>query len=158
MERLHDFLSLVSPGVVTEGALRRLDEYDVHGAIRSLTTTESARFLRENQDAIDGLDIPLFQITGSTTAMEVPYFQVADTLSLNKYDANNDMQLTQNQAKCHYPMGVDLAMLHGHHWDLSYPPFPRHLRLASPNLDHPIPRESIVSTNFKFAAELGLID
>ena len=79
-------------------------------------------------------------------------------MSLNKYDSNNDMQLTQSQARLDNPMSTDLAMLHGHHWDISYSQFPKLMRLGSPNLDHPFPKEAAAVAIFKFATELGLID
>ena len=77
---------------------------------------------------------------------------------LNKYDANNDMQVTQNGAKIITPMATDLAMLHGHHWDLSYSPFPKNMRFGSAHLEHPFPKEAAATAMIKFAFELGLID
>jgi hypothetical protein len=77
---------------------------------------------------------------------------------LNKYDANNDMQVVQKHSKLSMPMATDLAMLHGHHWDVSYGPFPPRMRFGSPNLDHPFPKEAALSAMFRFAIELGLID
>ncbi|MGK0290699.1 MAG: hypothetical protein ACI86H_002158 [bacterium] len=138
--------------------MRRLEEFDVKGAIRDLTTWKREEFIEENKETLDSLGIPFFNITGATTALEVPYFQMKDYIDLAKYDGNNDMQLTQAQAKLPISMATDLAMLHGHHWDLSYGPFPRSQRLLSPNLDHAFPRLSAMITIFKFAAELGLID
>jgi hypothetical protein len=107
---------------------------------------------------LDDLNIPIINITAATTALEVPTFQMADCLNLTRYDGNNDMQVTQEQAKLKIPMAAHAAMLHGHHWDISYPPFPRAMRMTSPNLDHPFPRKAAIIAIFKLLAELGLID
>ncbi len=152
------FPRIISPFVNTQDRLRRLDEYDVEAAILGLTTYKSQEYLDKNGPRIDALDIPIFNIAGATVISEVPSFQILDTLKLNKYDVNNDMQLTQEQAKVPLPMATDLAMLHGNHWDLSYGQFPRHCRMASPNLDHPFPKKAAVVAIIKFAAELGLMD
>jgi len=156
--QLNAFLKLISPAIVTEGKLRRFDEYDIKDGVRSLTTTARGDFLREHKQSIDDANIPIFCVTTATTLMEVPTFQMQDALNLNKYDANNDMQLTQAQAKLDIPMATHLAMLHGHHWDISYPPFPIGRRLGSPNLDHPFPRKAAIQAIFRFSSELGLMD
>ena len=80
------------------------------------------------------------------------------TMEVNRYDSNNDMQLTQAQAKLNVPMASDLAMLRAHHWDMSYDAFPRLMRLGSPNLDHPFPKEAAVKAMIMLAIELGLIN
>lgn len=154
---LNAFLAMVSPGVVRQGPLRRLEEYAIVEGIGSLTTHEREAFLREQGALLDSLDIPFFNITASTSLFEVPTFQMADWLSLSKACPDNDMQVTQAQAKLDLPMATHLAMLHGHHWDVSYPPFPRAMRLATPNLDHPFPREAAVVAILQLCAELGLV-
>jgi hypothetical protein len=158
IERLHDFLALVSAGSVQKGSLRRLDEYDIKDALRELSTHTRSAFNKQHKEMLDAMNIPFFTITAATTLLEVPTFQMADYLNLSKYDGNNDMQLTQNQAKLDLPMATHIAMLHGHHWDISYPPYPRAVRMTSPNLDHPFPRKAAAVAIFKFAAELGLMD
>ena len=157
-ERLHDFIALLSAGAVQRGPMRRLQEYDIKGALLDLSTYTREAFIAEHKETLDAMNIPIFTITAATTLLEVPTFQMADNLNLSKYDGNNDMQLTQAQAKLDMPMATHLAMLHGHHWDISYPPFPRAVRMTSPNLDHPFPRKAAAVAIFKFAAELGLID
>ena len=127
--RLHDFISVLSAGATQKGSLRRLKEYDIKEAMLSLTTHQRNAFNERCQETLDQMNIPIFNITSATTLMEVPTYQMADTLTLNKYDGNNDMQLTQEQAKLRHPMSTHIAMLHGHHWDISYPPFPRAVRL-----------------------------
>jgi hypothetical protein len=80
-------------------------------------------FIRANKDVMSKWTFPIFQITGATTVMDVPFFQVTSlnrypvlfchfvgmrglffqaqgTLALNMYDANNDMQLTQVLSWC----------------------------------------------------------
>ena len=159
VSKLNTILKMVSPTVVTEGTLRRLEEYDIKGAMLDLTTKVRYGFLEDNKEIIDKLNIPIFSFSGATSIMEVPHFQMNDTRKLNKYDSNNDMQLTQQQAKMDcLEMATHLATLHGHHWDLSYDPFPIKKRLGSPNLDHLFPKDAAIITHFKFLAELGLIN
>jgi len=55
------------------------------------------------------------------------------------------------------PMSTHVATLHGHHWDIAYPPFPRKMRMTTPNLDHPFPRKAGIMANLMLVAELGLI-
>jgi len=150
-------LKLISPVIQFPDQIKRLSEYDIRGAMHDLTTTKREEFLESHLKSIDALNIPIFNITGSTTPFEVPYFQIQGVLELNKYDANNDMQVTQKHAKVNSPIATDLAMLHGHHWDLSYGPFPKNMRFGSPNLEHRFPRKAALSSMIKFAKELGLL-
>lgn len=150
-------LKLVSPVIQFGEKIKRLNEYDILGAMQDLTTTKREEFLEDNLKKIDELNIPIFNLTGSTTALEVPYFQIQGVLELNKYDANNDMQVTQKHARVNSPMATDLAMLNGHHWDLSYGAFPKNMRFGSPNLEHRFPRKAALSAMIKFARELGLL-
>jgi hypothetical protein len=157
-EEFVTLLKLVSPIIQVPHKIRRLSEYNVKAAILDLTTYFRGEFLRENLKKIDALNIPIFNITGSTTITEVPYFQIQGVNELNKYDANNDMQVTQKHSKIHIPMATDLAMLHAHHWDVSYNSFVGKLSFGSPNLDHPFPKTAGAVAMVKFAYELGLID
>lgn len=155
-QHLNDFLTLLLPGITRKGPLRRLDEYAIKEAVASLTTGEREAFLARHGAALDALDIPFFNITAATSLFEVPTFQMADYLNLAKVDPDNDMQVTQAQARMALPMATHLATLRGHHWDISYPPFPRKLRLTTPNLDHPFPRHAGVLANLQLVSELGL--
>jgi hypothetical protein len=148
------------PLIRFDAEAQRVDQFDVKAAIRDLTTWERGRFLEENADAIEALDIPIFSITGATAALEVPYFQVQGYLDIRRQsgDADNDMQVTQEQARWPGPMGVHLAKLHAHHWDMSYDAFPLPTRLGSANLDHPFPREAAITAIVQLTAELGLIE
>jgi len=152
-----NILKVISPVVTLPKQVKRLHEYDIQGAMLDLTTEKRAEFLEENLAKIDALNIPIFNLTGSTTIMEVPYFQIQGVMKLNKFDANNDMQVIQRHSKISCPMATDLAMLHAHHWDMSYGPFPRRMRFGSPNLDHSFPRFAGLSAIVKFSYELGLL-
>lgn len=153
------FLSLISPAINTKsGVLRRFDEYNIKEAVHDLTTFARTEFLTANMEFLNALDIPVFNITGSTSAMDVPYFQMQGVMEINRYDSNNDMQLTQAQAKLKIPMATDLAMLKAHHWDMSYDAFPKLMRFGSPNLDHPFPKEAAVKAMIMLAIELGFVD
>lgn len=79
-------------------------------------------------------------------------------MEVARRDPDNDMQVTQDQARMQTPMATDLGVLRAHHWDISYDPFPVHTRLGSPNLDHRFPRQAAITAIFQFTAELGLID
>ncbi len=157
-DAINRLLQVISPFIRMDRSPGRLDEFDIKGALRDLTTTARATFMQQQATTLDDLDIPVFNLSGATSLTEVPYFQIQGYMEISKYDANNDMQVTQAQAKVDLPLAVDLAMLRGHHWDLSYSPFPRTMRLGSPNLDHPFPKQAAASAMVKFAAELGLID
>ncbi len=150
-------LGVISPGLMSKKPITRLMEYDAKDALLHITTKYRQKFLKENEQTLDAMNIPFFNLTGSTTMTDVPFFQVQGYLQLHKYDSNNDMQLTQDQAKLKIPMATDLAMLRGHHWDISYGPFPR-LMQVGPNLNHPFPREAAQAAIIMLSAELGLID
>jgi hypothetical protein len=156
-DRLHQVLASVNPLISEKTGLRRVDEYDVVGAFDDLRTSTREGFLRDNAAALDALGVPFFTLSGSTTPFEVPNFQFSDTVSLTKYDANNDMQLTQRQAALDLEMATHLATVHAHHWDLAYAPFPGRLRALSPNLDHPFPRQAALAATWLLLAEVGLI-
>lgn len=158
VKNLTEMLQVVNPVIKLGEKVRRLDEYHIKNAVEAITTTARQEFLDKYLKEIDKMNIPIFNLTGSTTVTEVPYFQMQGVMELNKYDANNDMQVTQKGAKIVTPMATDLAMLHGHHWDLSYSPFPKNMRFGSAHLEHPFPKEAAATAMIKFAFELGLID
>jgi hypothetical protein len=148
------------PLIRFDAEAQRVDQFDVKAAIRDLTTWQRQQFLEENREAIEALDIPIFSITGATSGLEVPYFQVQGYRDIRRQsgDADNDMQVTQDQARWPGPMGIHLAKLHAHHWDMSYDAFPVATRLGSANLDHPFPREAAITAIVQLTAELGLIE
>lgn len=147
----------LAPVIQINNVNRRLDEYDIKGAMRSLTTTARREFLEEEGPKISELGVPMFNFTGSTHLMEVPYYQRQGTLQLLKYDKNNDMQLTQAQAKLPFEGAPLLAMFHGNHWDLSYDTFPWYTTLGSTKLKQPFAREPAMSAILLFMAEIGLM-
>lgn len=157
-DNLDSFLQLLSPGLVEKSGLRRVDEYDIKGAFYDLQTSVREEFNRENAAMLTELGVPFFNITGSTTPLEAPAFQFADTVRMSAFDANNDMQLTQAQATMNIPIASHIAMLHGHHWDIAYAPFPAHLQAMSPNLEHRFPRKAALAACWLQLGELGLID
>ena len=156
-EELKSILGIMAPIILESGPIRRLEEYDVKTAIEHITKSYRSEFFKKHEETLDKMNIPFFNLTGSTSADEVPFFQTQGYMQLHRYDSNNDMQVTQEDAKLHIPMATDLAMLHGHHWDVSYDPFPRLMRVG-PNLDHPFPKEAAIAAIIELCAELGLID
>ena len=157
-EYLSALLSVISPAMFNRVGVRRLDEYDVKGALNDLRTDVREAFNRKHASYLDSLDIPIFALTGATTPLEVPNFQFMDAVRLSSHDANNDMQLTQKQSLLPIGMNTHLAMAHAHHWDVAYAPFPLAMRAASPNLEHWWPRYAALVANWELLAELGLID
>jgi hypothetical protein len=151
-------LSVISPAMLGQVGLRRLDEYDVIGAMRDLRTDVREAFNKQHSQLLDRLGIPFFSLTAATTPLEVPNFQFMDCVRLSAHDANNDMQLTQQQAMLPVGMNTHIAMAHAHHWDVAYSAFPLAMRALSPNLEHRWPRYAALVANWELLAELGLID
>lgn len=137
---------------------RRLNEYDIKGAIRDLTTVRRRRFLERHAERLDELDVPIFEFTARTAPSEVPYFQVQGVLQINRHDRYNDMQVTREQARFPSPMATELAGLHGHHWEISYGPFPQWAKFGSAHLNNPFPRLAALVANVQLMTEIGLVD
>ena len=148
----------MAPIIQMKRVNRRLDEYDFKGALRSLTTWYREEFMEENQDLFMDMGIPMFYFSGATTIFEVPWFQVQGTFDLAKYDVENDMQLTQEQAKPPLPFSPHLAKFRANHWDLSYDTFPWYASLGSTKLKDPFAREPAVAAIVLFMSEIGLLD
>jgi hypothetical protein len=157
-EYVSKLLSVISPAMFGQVGVRRLDEYDVKGAMNDLRTDVRESFNRKHAEYLDGLGIPIFALTGATAPLEVPNIQFMDAVRLSTSDANNDMQLTQKQAILPIGMNTHIAMAHAHHWDIAYAPFPLAMRAMSPNLEHRWPRYAALAANWELLAELGLID
>jgi hypothetical protein len=155
---LSALLSVISPAMLNRVGVRRIEEYDVKGALNDLRTAVREAFNRKHASYLDSLNIPLFALTGATTPLEVPNVQFMDAVRLSSHDANNDMQLTQKQAILPIGMNTHLAMAHAHHWDVAYAPFPAAMRALTPNLEHHWPRYAALVANWELMAELGLID
>jgi len=157
-EALMKIIQATYPVVSLPKPYNRAHEMDIKGALHDLTTHARSAFIKENYDLISSLDIPIFDITGKTMLREVPYFQMQGEWELQQFDKDNDMQLIKEQAQLPVPTQTHLAMVHGHHWDVAYPTFPRLMQLGSTNLDHPFPKKAMVTAILQLAAELGLVD
>ena len=157
-EYISKLLAVISPIMQSQVGLRRLEEYDVKGALNDLRTDVREQFNKTHATYLDDIGIPIFALTGATTPLEVPNIQFMDAVRLSSYDANNDMQLTQKQAVLPIGMSTHVAMAHAHHWDLAYTPFPLAMRAISPNLEHRWPRYAALVASWELLAELGLID
>ena len=155
---LSALLSVISPAMFNRVGVRRIEEYDVKGALNDLRTEVREAFNRKHAPYLDSLSIPVFALTAATTPLEVPNVQFMDAVRLSAHDANNDMQLTQKQAILPIGMNTHLAMAHAHHWDVAYAPFPAAMRALTPNLEHHWPRYAALVANWELMAELGLID
>lgn len=156
--KIGELMLRLAPIVDVHKIDRRLDEYDIKGAVLSLTTPYRDQFLAENSDRINELGIPMFYFSGSTSLFEVPYFQRQGTLELDHYDQENDMQLTQAQARPPLTTAPHLAKFHANHWDLSYDAFPWYKTLGSTKLTDPFGREPAMAAIILFMAELGLLN
>ena len=137
---------------------RRIEEYDVIGALKSLTTHERDRFIGDHEHDLAELRIPMMSFTGATSVLDVPYFQWQGTLQLNQYDVNNDMQLTQEQAQFPSTLGPHLAMFNANHWDLSYDSFPWYTTMGSRKLKDPFARRAAMFSIVLLMSEIGLLD
>ena len=149
---------ILAPSIKNKITPKRFDEYDIKGAVHSVTTEVRSQFIEEHGLFLNDLSIPFFNVSAATSMLEVPFFQMHDMHNISRYDANNDMMLTQQQSILDIPMSTHLGVVRGNHLDVSYPPFPALTRLISPNLHHPFPRKAAVVSLFKFLAELGIID
>ncbi|MEQ1653765.1 MAG: hypothetical protein ABL897_14875 [Hyphomicrobium sp.] len=144
--------------VMSDGAAarHRIEEFDTVGAVRDLTTPVRQEFLRRNADALDALSIPMFTLRGVTRLSEVPLSQRSGCRLLSGIEPQHDMQVAGTCSKLPLPMATELAVLHGHHWDLAYPAFRKRKWLN--NTYHPFPKTAAVTAMVQLAAELGLID
>lgn len=132
----------------------RLDEYDAIAAVRDLTTNVRQAFLVEHFAAIDRLDIPIFTVRGVTTLAEVPLSQRSGCKLLSTFEAQHDMQVAGSCSRLPVPMATELAVFHGHHWDIAYPAFSTRRRLN--NTYHPFPKTAAIAATVQLASELGL--
>lgn len=135
-------------------AQSRLDEFDSIGAVRDLTTSVRQAFLRDHSATLDALNIPMFTLRGVTRLSEVPISQRGGCKLLSTFEAEHDMQVTGSCSKLPFPMATELAVLHGHHWDLAYPAFRKRRWLN--NTYHPFPKAAAVTAMVQLATELGL--
>jgi hypothetical protein len=136
--------------------LRRSEEAQPGACAAALQTATRDAFWAEHRTALEDLGIPFFVFAGAETPGNVPWFQLKDSLTLLKHSAYNDMQLTREQAEVPISNRVEMPLLHGHHWDLSYPPFPVTWSGGSGNLAHPFPKAAALGAHIGLLADLGL--
>ena len=101
--------------------------------------------------------VPFFCITASCLADECAYFNAGGWMLLNTYDANNDMQVTQEAALLRTPLSCHLAVLHANHWDISFGKFPASMTLGSAKLQHSFPKKAGLTAMIALVEELGLM-
>jgi hypothetical protein len=155
--RIGQLMLRLAPVIQVQRVNRRLDEYDIKGALKSLTTWYRGGFMDDNRDELAELGIPMFYFSGSTTIFEVPWFELQGTWDLKQHDRDNDMQLTQQQARPPMATAPHLAMFSANHWDLSYDTFPWYATLGSTHLKDPFARLAAMSAIVLFMSELGLL-
>lgn len=146
----------MAPVINSNHITRRLNEYDVKGAMECLTTTFRDKFNEDNEDKLKEYGIPSFYFSGATSFFEVPYFQKMSTLQLDHIDQHNDMQLTQAQSRLP-GNSTRLALFHANHWDMSYDGFPWYGTGGSQHLKHPFPRRVAIASIVQFLGELGIL-
>lgn len=146
------------PVVQVDRVGRRLGEYDIPAAVDDLTTSRRREFWAEHIDTLAASGIPFLTVSGATTVTDVPYYQALGYVQLNQYDRDNDMQITQAQARVPLPASAHLAMFRAHHWDLAYDPFPWWQTLGSLNVDHKFARLPAMAALVLLLAEIGLLD
>lgn len=154
--KLGKLLLQLVPVIQVERVNRRIPEYDIKGAIQSLTTWYRDEFNNEYEDFFAELGVPMFYFSGAATVFEVPWFQRQATWDLAKIDPLNDMQVTQAQTRPPIENPPHLAMFRANHWDLSYDTFPWFTTMGSQHLKNPFPREAAMASLVLFMSELGL--
>jgi hypothetical protein len=135
---------------------RRADEARPGACFAALKTAARDAFWAKHKATLEGLGIPFFVFAGAESPLNVPWFQLKDSLSLLTHSAQNDMQLTRAQADVPLSNRVEMPLLHGHHWDLSYPSFPIIWSGGSRNVSHPFPKTAALAAHVGLLADLGL--
>jgi len=158
VNKLTQLLDWLCPVInLKQGPLSRTEEMRPLDAVRDLTTQYRGDFFKKHRQELIDMKVPMFCITGATTVEEVPHFQAAGKLMLDMYDANNDMQLTTQNAQIDIPMGMHIAQLNANHWDMTYSKWPAGTCLGSNQLDHPFPKHAALKAMIMFSDELGLL-
>lgn len=158
IKHVGDIARSMLPFETVERIDRRLDEYDLKGAVRSLTTDYREAFIDKNAEYLNSLGIPTFYFTGSTSVTEVAYYNMSGVIELDKYDKLNDMQLTQKEATPPMDQAHHLAMFHANHWDMSYDAFPWYKTAGSLHLRDPFTRYSAVAAILLMMSEIGVMN
>ncbi|KAI9013337.1 hypothetical protein BC832DRAFT_549415 [Gaertneriomyces semiglobifer] len=142
-------------------ALSRVSDIKITDALQDLTTTSRVKFMNQHKEEFTtakGWDIPVFCVSGSTVVDEVPYFHSTLTRLVSKYDNNNDMQLTTQQAVLDSDMSIHLGVVNANHWDMAFSEFPTVLKAGSFKFKHLFPKRASAVAMFLLSAELGLVD
>lgn len=134
---------------------KRLDEFDSVAAVRDLTTPVRTAWLAQHAAQLDAMNIPIFTFRGVTSLSEIPLSQRRGYRLIAQSEAQNDMQVSASASQLPFPMATELAVFHGHHWDVAYPSF-RNRRWFNKTY-HPFPKAAALTAMVQLAAELGLI-
>ncbi len=134
---------------------RRVDEFDAVPAVRDLTTQVRTAWLAQHAAQLDAMNIPMFTFRGVTSPHEIPWSQRRGYRLIAQSEAQNDMQVGATASQLPIPMATELAVFHGHHWDVAYPSFRKRKWLNK--TWHPFPKTAALTAMVQLAAELGLI-
>jgi len=157
LARVDEVLEWLCPLVnLRKGALSRIEEMDIKGAVRDITVEQRQAWLAEKSAQLQALKIPIFCVTASCLAADCAYFNASGWMLLNLHDSNNDMQVTQGMALTHTPLSTHLAVLHANHWDISFGTFPVAMTLGSRKLVHHFPKQAAMTAMLALVRELGL--
>jgi hypothetical protein len=139
----------------TNAQHRRVDEFDSVAAVRDLTTDVRTAWLAQHAAQLDAMNIPMFTFRGVTSPREIPWSQRRGYGLIAQTEAQNDMQVGATASQLPMPMATELAVFHGHHWDIAYPSFRKRRWLNKTY--HPFPKTAALTAMVQLAAELGLI-
>jgi len=158
VSKIGQIFDWIHPAInVRRGPLARVDEMRPLDGVESLTTTYREEWFKKHKQELMDMKIPTFYVTGATTVDDVPHFQAGGYLALSMFDANNDMQLTTANASINIPIAVNLGMVNGNHWDMSYGPFATGMCLGSNKLEHPFPKHAAMKAFTMLLDEMGLM-
>lgn len=157
LSRVDEILEWLCPIVnLRKGALSRIEEMDIKGAIRDITVEHRQAWLADKHAELQALKVPVFCVTASCLAADCAYFNASGWMLLNLHDSNNDMQVTQGMALLHTPLSTHLAVLHANHWDISFGTFPMTMTLGSRKLVHHFPKKAAMTAMLALVREIGL--
>jgi len=129
----------------------------IQDAVKSITVEHRSEWMASHADELKALGVPTFCITASCLAQDCAYFNASGWMLLNMFDANNDMQVTQEAALLRTPHSSHLAVLRANHWDISFGSFPASMALGSRKLVHPFPKAAALSAMLALVEEVGLV-
>jgi hypothetical protein len=139
----------------TSAHTKRVDEFDSVAAVHDLTTRVRKAWLSGHAAQLDALNIPMFTFRGVTSLSEIPLSQKRGYRLIARDEPQNDMQVGASASQLPFPMATELAVFHGHHWDVAYPSFRK--RRWFNKTYHPFPKTAALTAMVQLAAEFGLI-